>query len=56
MIPTSNGDPEQPNLVGLQEACPGCGERDADNLIWLDDEMVECATCGRRYKPGASHD
>jgi hypothetical protein len=52
MIPTTNGDPQQPNLVGPADGCPGCGERDADSLIWTDDDTVECAACGRRYTPG----
>jgi hypothetical protein len=40
-------------LVDPRGACPGCGERIIDNLVWQDDgETVRCATCGRKYKPG----
>lgn len=31
-------------------ACPACGERDMDNLVWIDDETLRCE-CGREYKP-----
>lgn len=40
------------NLVEPQDACPSCGERDTDRLIWLDDERVECQACGTTYEPG----
>jgi len=36
------------NLVLPTDACPNCGERDVDRLIW-DDEVVTCATCGVVY-------
>jgi len=40
-------------LVAEADACPRCGERNQDNLVWQDDgETVRCATCGRKYKPG----
>lgn len=32
--------------------CPHCGERRVDSLVWLDDETVQCITCGRTYRPG----
>jgi hypothetical protein len=38
--------------VAEAQACPGCGERNADNLVWQDDEQVRCATCGKTYRPG----
>lgn len=38
------------NVVDL--ACPGCGERDADMLIWQDDDNVCCFGCGTIYQPG----
>jgi len=38
------------NLVLPTDACPSCGERDVDRLIW-DDEVVTCATCGVVYDP-----
>lgn len=37
------------NLVDPQYACPQCGERDADELVWQDDDTVWCAACGHRY-------
>lgn len=33
-------------------ACPTCCERDPDRLIWQDDRMVRCASCGTTYQPG----
>lgn len=32
--------------------CPVCGERDADCLVWQeDDETVRCDSCGAKYHP-----
>lgn len=40
------------NLVEPDDACPRCGERHADNLIWIDDgQRVRCATCLNVYTP-----
>ena len=39
--------------VAEADACPGCGERNADNLVWQDDGKVKCSTCGKRYTPPA---
>ena len=39
------------NLVEPQDACPLCGERNADRLVWSDDGTVECSMCGTRYNP-----
>lgn len=45
--------PHEPDLVAPRFGCPNCGERDADLLVWLeDDETVRCVTCGCEYKPG----
>jgi len=33
------------------DACPGCGERNADKLVWQRDDEVRCATCGKTYRP-----
>jgi len=38
-------------LVAKADACPGCGERRADSLVWQDDQTVKCTTCGKRYAP-----
>ncbi len=46
----------QDNLVEPNLGCPSCGERDADNLVWLNDDRVECKTCGTEYTPGSGWD
>ena len=33
-------------------ACPWCGERHMDRLVWIEDDVVECQTCNCRYDPG----
>lgn len=33
------------------DACPNCGQDDHDQLIWIDDERVRCASCGAVYVP-----
>lgn len=39
-------------LVDAKFACPTCGERDMDSLVWNDDgETVTCASCGETYDP-----
>ena len=38
-------------LVPWDGRCPKCDEQRMNNLAWLDDETVECATCGNRYTP-----
>jgi len=39
------------DLVDEQNACPQCGEREQDNLVWDQEEAntVTCATCGTIY-------
>ena len=39
--------------VAEADACPGCGERNTDNLVWQDDRAVKCSTCGKQYTPPA---
>jgi Zn ribbon nucleic-acid-binding protein len=42
------------NLVGEESACPKCGNRDADGLVWAeegDGEVVTCIACGMVYSP-----
>ena len=39
-----------------EEACPNCGERERDELVWIDDEIVQCKQCGTAYRPGDQHD
>jgi formylmethanofuran dehydrogenase subunit E len=40
-------------LVAAAEACPRCGERKQDNLVWQDDGTVRCSDCGKQYTPPA---
>ncbi|HRQ75574.1 MAG TPA: hypothetical protein PK098_06605 [Phycisphaerales bacterium] len=42
------------DLVPREDACPNCGERDVDQLVWIDDEIVRCSNCGTRYQPLAN--
>jgi hypothetical protein len=42
------------NLVLPADACPTCGERDVDRLVWIDssgDDIVCCTMCGTEYDP-----
>ena len=50
MLPTDD------NLVAPEDACPVCSERDADRLVWIDDERVRCTMCGTEYAPGAGRE
>ena len=34
--------------------CPNCRESRIDWLVWVDDEAVECSTCGLQYEPGGA--
>lgn len=44
-------DPPVANHVASSVACPNCGERNADRLVWQDDETVLCHVCGNAYCP-----
>jgi formylmethanofuran dehydrogenase subunit E len=37
--------------VSERDACPKCGERNVDNLVWQDDGKVKCTNCGTLYEP-----
>jgi hypothetical protein len=40
------------DLVPAEDACPGCGERRMDWLVWDNDCFnVTCSTCGHMYDP-----
>ena len=42
------------HLVAIEDACPRCGERCVDRLVWIDDgQRVRCATCLNVYTPPA---
>ena len=39
-------------LVDAKFACPVCGNRDMDTLVWNEDtDLVTCAKCGATYNP-----
>ena len=39
-------------MVSHGAACPKCGERRMDSLVWdAGGELVTCATCGLTYTP-----
>ena len=42
-----------PEPVPAAFACPRCGERNMDNLVWVEDDCVECQSCGCAYDPSA---
>jgi uncharacterized Zn finger protein len=45
------------NLVPVEDACPRCGERDADRLVWQErpsEGLVRCISCGALYEPGGA--
>lgn len=44
-------DPPVGPLVDAGYACPGCGERNEDRLVWHEN-VVRCAACGTEYVPG----
>jgi hypothetical protein len=49
----SNQEPDQvpEPTVREKDACPVCGERSMDELIWRDDEYVHCQRCEAFYMP-----
>ncbi len=47
----NGGLPNCEELVDESSACPECGERRIDWLVWQDDEQVRCETCGTVYEP-----
>lgn len=42
--------------VAPEDACPNCGERERDELAWIDDEIVQCKRGSTAYRPGAVRD
>lgn len=46
----TNGDDQSDNRVSPGCECPSCGEADADSLVWLDDEQVQCSSCQTIYR------
>ena len=45
----STSQPADDNLVAAADACPACGEREMDLLVWFDDDRVRCMNCGTEY-------
>ena len=41
------------DAVAEADACPRCGERHQENLVWQDDGKVKCTNCGTLYAPPA---
>jgi hypothetical protein len=50
------GVDDSSGLVEEDDACPRCGERDQDSLVWQDDATIHCTNCGTRYDPDARQD
>jgi hypothetical protein len=46
-------DPPVRDEVAPECACPECGERHVDRLVWEDD-LVRCASCGITFDPAAT--
>jgi nitrite reductase/ring-hydroxylating ferredoxin subunit len=46
-----NAHEHEHDVVATEDACPHCGERSIDSLVWIDDEIVRCLNCGTRYEP-----
>ena len=42
--------PGDPETVRREEGCPKCGERRMDYLEWVDDDEIECCSCGTVYR------
>lgn len=43
-------DPPLAELVDPCFACPACGERRLDQLVWRDGNRVRCASCETHYE------
>lgn len=46
-------DPPVRDEVDAAFACPECGERHSDRLVWGDEDLVRCASCGITFDPAA---
>lgn len=46
-------DPPVRDEVASECACPKCGERHVDRLVWGDEDLVRCASCGITFDPAA---
>lgn len=52
MVAANINPKDDGNLVPMADACPMCGERHQDRLVWIDDHRVRCATCEAVFEPG----
>lgn len=46
-------DPPIRDEVDAAFACPECGERHPDHLVWGDEDLVRCGSCGITFDPAA---
>lgn len=44
---------EDDGLVPLDCACPNCGQRCMEHLVWLNPGTVQCQVCRTSYEPHA---
>lgn len=44
-------DPPVRDEVDAAFACPECGERQSDLLVWGDEDLVRCSSCGITFDP-----
>ncbi|MCB9854644.1 MAG: hypothetical protein H6818_03075 [Phycisphaerales bacterium] len=51
MIAVNLRNDDSPDRVGPENACPSCGEREINRLVWNEEDQVECTTCGHVYDP-----
>lgn len=49
-----NPNHDQDDLVPARDACPMCGERNPDRLVWIDHERVRCLNCNAVYASGGA--
>ena len=54
MATTDQHEPIDP--VRPEDGCPKCGQRECDELVWLDDEQVQCQSCKTIYRPRERND
>ena len=54
IVQSQQADEPEGDPVDEDAACPNCGERDSDKLLWLDDDQVRCITCDKVYQPSAN--
>ena len=46
-------DPPVAASVAPEFACPECGERHIDHLVWETDDLIRCSACGITFDPAA---